>query len=68
MQGDNNNEIRENVITNAFSGGVRILSGTGTVVERNTFSNNDDQILDNGIGTVVVGNICDPPDTAPVCN
>jgi parallel beta-helix repeat protein len=67
LQSADDSEIVGNIITNSFTG-VRMIGGLGTLVQENTFSNNGDPIVDGGAGTVVVDNICDPPDVDPVCN
>ncbi len=73
INSNDNNVIEENIFANNIVG-VNIFAGNNNNrIEENTFSANIaepffDQITDNGSGTVVVDNICDPPDGAPICN
>jgi hypothetical protein len=56
----NNTQINDNIIYNNNPGGLNILSSArNTLVENNTFVLDLNGIVDNGIGTSFVDNICD---------
>jgi parallel beta-helix repeat protein len=69
---NNGNVIQKNIIANNSKGVVIAADpdpNLATRLRANTFSANpNDQIEDNGTGTVVTGNICSPPDLDPVCD